>query len=167
MEYLRQTLQGRPLISIGVHAIEPGTGALCRSPVKQRTTMNVVSMSWWMSQPVQAYLDAQLCAPEIDQILICELKRGINSKGELSGSWAFGQRGRMRELLEQESVVFSAEGRVDLKRFGWDPSRDLSDDERAEILASADSAPADVDDELLRLLMDDPASPFRIQPTGR
>jgi hypothetical protein len=73
----------------------------------------------------------------------------------------------MRELLEQEGIVFSAEGRVDLKRFGWNPSRDLSDDERAGILASADNAPADVDDELLRLLMDDPASPFRIQPTGR
>jgi hypothetical protein len=85
MEYLRQTLQGRPLISIGVHTIMPGTGALCRSPVKQKTTMNVVSMSWWMSQPVQAYLDAQMCAPEIDQVLICELKRGINSKGELTG----------------------------------------------------------------------------------
>ena len=48
--------------------------------------MNVVSMSWWMSQPVQAYLDAQLCAPEIDQVLICELKRKVvNSKGALSG----------------------------------------------------------------------------------
>lgn len=94
-------------------------------------------------------------------------QRVINSKGELSGSWAFGQRGRMRELLEQEGIVFSPEGRVDLKRFGWDPSRDLSDDERADILAAADNAPADVDDELLRLLMDDPASPFRIQPTGR
>ena len=86
MEYLRQTLQGGPLISIGVHKIEPGTGALCRSPVKQTTTMNVVSMSWWMSQPVQAYLDAQLCAPEIDQVLICELKRKIGSNGEPTGA---------------------------------------------------------------------------------
>jgi methylated-DNA-protein-cysteine methyltransferase-like protein len=93
-------------------------------------------------------------------------QRVINSKGELTGSWAFGQRGHMRELLEKEGVVFSAEGRVDLKRYGWDPSRDLSEDERAAILASAENAPADVDDELLRLLMDDPASPFRIQPTG-
>lgn len=93
--------------------------------------------------------------------------RVINSKGELSGSWAFGQRGRMRELLEGEGVVFSAEGRVDLKRFGWDPSRDLTAEERANILASADNTPAEVDDELLRLLMDDPASPFRIQPEGR
>lgn len=94
-------------------------------------------------------------------------QRVVNSKGELSGSWAFGHRGRMRELLEQEGIVFSAEGRIDLKRFGWDPSRNLSDDERTSILAAADNAPADIDDELLRLLMDDPASPFRIQPTGR
>jgi hypothetical protein len=95
MEYLRQTLQGRPLISIGVHTIEPGTGALCRSPVKQTTTMNVVSMSWWMSQPVQAYLDAQLCAPEIDQVLICELKRKINSAGDLTGASCPQQSGTL------------------------------------------------------------------------
>ena len=94
-------------------------------------------------------------------------QRVINSKGELSGSWAFGQRGRMRELLEQEGIVFSPEGRVDLKRFGWNPSRDLSDEERADILSAGEAAPTEVDDELLRLLMDDPASPFRIQPTGQ
>jgi hypothetical protein len=85
MAYLRETLQG-PLISIGVHAIEQGTGALCRSPVQRRTTMNVVSMSWWISQPVQAYLDAQLCAPEIDQVLICELKRKVGGDGQPSGA---------------------------------------------------------------------------------
>jgi len=85
MAYLQQTLQG-PLISIGVHAIEPGTGALCRSPVIKATSMNVVSMSWWISQPVQAYLDAQLCAPEIDQVLICELKRGVGADGQPTGA---------------------------------------------------------------------------------
>jgi hypothetical protein len=42
-------------------------------------------MSWWISQPVQAYLDAQLCAPEVDQVLICELKRGIGRDGQLTG----------------------------------------------------------------------------------
>lgn len=56
-------------------------------------------------------------------------QRVINSKGELSGSWAFGQQGKMRQLLEAEGIVFSAEGRVDLKRYGWDPSRDLSEEE--------------------------------------
>src|SRR6266446_1194168 len=52
-------------------------------------------------------------------------QRVINSKGELSGSWAFGSPDRMRQLLEAEGIIFSADGRVDLKRYGWDPSRDL------------------------------------------
>lgn len=94
-------------------------------------------------------------------------QRVVNSKGELTGSWAFGQRGRMRELLEREGVAFSAEGKIDLKRFGWDPRRDLSADELDAIVKDADTTPAEVDDDLLRLLVDDPASPFRIQPTGR
>src|SRR5579859_4495715 len=34
-------------------------------------------------------------------------QRVVSAKGELSGSWAFGQRGRMRELLEREGVTFS------------------------------------------------------------
>jgi len=88
-------------------------------------------------------------------------QRVINSKGELTGSWAFGQRGRMRELLEREGVVFTLEGRVDLKRYGWDPSRDLSTDERAQVLAADAEHPA-VSDRLVHLVLDDPASPFRI-----
>jgi hypothetical protein len=42
----------------------------------------------------------------------------------------------MRELLEAEGIVFSDDGRVDLKRYGWDPSRDLSE-ERERILEGA------------------------------
>src|SRR5487761_2340788 len=38
-------------------------------------------------------------------------QRVINSKGELSGSWAFGQRGTMRRLLEAEGIVFTEDGR--------------------------------------------------------
>src|ERR1700736_3454006 len=60
-------------------------------------------------------------------------QRVINSKGELSGSWAFGQRGRMRQLLEAEGIVFSPDERVDLKRYGWDPSRDLTEEELKRI----------------------------------
>src|SRR5712692_9660036 len=56
-------------------------------------------------------------------------QRVINSKGELSGSWAFGQRGKMRKLLEDEGVVFTDNERVDLKRYGWDPSRNVSEEE--------------------------------------
>src|SRR5205823_4192163 len=64
-------------------------------------------------------------------------QRVINSKGELSGSWAFGSPGLMRQLLEAEGIVFSADGRVDLKRYGWEPVRDLSSDELQRILERA------------------------------
>jgi methylated-DNA-protein-cysteine methyltransferase-like protein len=90
-------------------------------------------------------------------------QRVINSKGELSGAWAFGQKGRMRKLLEDEGVVFDAKERVDLKRYGWDPSRDLTPDELARIVGD-DAEPSPASDTLLRLLLDDPASPFRIAP---
>jgi methylated-DNA-protein-cysteine methyltransferase-like protein len=91
-------------------------------------------------------------------------QRVINSKGELTGSWAFGQRGRMRALLEAEGVEFRPDGRIDLKRYGWDPGRDLTPEERDAILARSGEHPAAVSDDLLRQLRDDPASPFRIVP---
>ncbi len=89
-------------------------------------------------------------------------QRVINSKGELTGSWAFGQRGHMRELLESEGIVFDDAGRVDLRRYGWNPVRDLASDELQRLFASASASPVDVDDDLMHLLLDDPASPFRI-----
>src|SRR5881296_1200841 len=61
-------------------------------------------------------------------------QRVINSKGELSGSWAFGTPDLMRQLLENEGIIFSEDGRVDLKRFGWDPTRDLTEEELKRIL---------------------------------
>src|SRR5881398_332179 len=70
--------------------------------------------------------------------------RVINSKGELSGSWAFGRPGVMRQLLEQEGIVFSADGKVDLKRYGWDPTRELNPDELRALLATASVNPAKV-----------------------
>jgi methylated-DNA-protein-cysteine methyltransferase-like protein len=88
-------------------------------------------------------------------------QRVINSKGELSGSWAFGQQGRMRSLLEAEGIVFSAEGRVDLKRYGWDPSRDLSEEELQGILENADNSQYEISPQLLALMRNDPASPMR------
>lgn len=88
-------------------------------------------------------------------------QRVINSKGELSGSWAFGQQGKMRGLLEAEGIVFSTDGRVDLKRYGWDPSRDLSGEELRRILDSAAEIHVDVSARLLHLLQTDPASPLR------
>ncbi len=88
-------------------------------------------------------------------------QRVINSKGELSGSWAFGQQGRMRQLLEAEGIIFSAEGRVDLKRYGWDPSRDLSEEELRSLLDNAANVHYQVSEHLLGLMQNDPASPLR------
>jgi methylated-DNA-protein-cysteine methyltransferase-like protein len=93
-------------------------------------------------------------------------QRVINSKGELSGSWAFGQQGRMRRLLEDEGIVFSAEGRVDLKQYGWDPSRDLSEEELWRILDNATNTHFEVSEHLLGLMQHDPASPLR-DTTGK
>ncbi len=92
-------------------------------------------------------------------------QRVINSKGELTGSWAFGQRGRMRQLLEAEGITFSADERVDLKRYGWDPSRDLSDEERQRILDAAANGEIAVSKRLLDLMRSDPASPLRATPS--
>jgi len=87
-------------------------------------------------------------------------QRVVSAKGELTGSWAFGQRGRMRDLLDAEGVTFTEVGAVDMKRHAWDPRRDLSDAEREALLNGV--APAEVSDHLMRLLLDDPASPFRV-----
>ena len=88
-------------------------------------------------------------------------QRVINSKGELTGSWAFGQRGKMRQLLEAEGIVFSANETVDLKRYGWDPTRDLNEEELKKILDHAADISIDVSERLLDLLHYDKASPFR------
>jgi hypothetical protein len=73
--YLREVLgSSGPAINIGVYSPAPGSDSpFCREPIKIRPRMTVVSMSWWMSQPVQAYLDAQLCAPE-NHRLACALR---------------------------------------------------------------------------------------------
>jgi hypothetical protein len=82
------------LYEIGVYDIAPrGPGALrqrsmtpasnpvCRREIKNRARLAQVSMSWWLSQPVQAYLDAQLCLPANWERLECELRHGRTSPG--------------------------------------------------------------------------------------
>jgi methylated-DNA-protein-cysteine methyltransferase-like protein len=49
-------------------------------------------------------------------------QRGIHSRGEIS--YSESRRGGdflQRELLEKEGVEFDARGRVDLKRYRWEP----------------------------------------------
>jgi len=55
---------------------------------------------------------------------------------------------------------------VDLKRYGWDPSRDLSEEERERILGDAANKPVAVSERLLYLLRNDPASPLRGTPSA-
>ena len=88
-------------------------------------------------------------------------QRVVSSKGELTGSWAFGQRGRMRQMLAAEGIVFSPDGHVDLKKYGWDPVQDLSEEERNRILHDADNSSIAPSTRLLHLLQNDPASPLR------
>lgn len=88
-------------------------------------------------------------------------QRVINSKGELSGSWAFGSPDRMRSLLEAEGVLFNTDDRVDIKRYGWDPTRDLSEAERERILNSVDAATEPISTRLIHLMRSDVASPFK------
>ena len=90
-------------------------------------------------------------------------QRVLNSKGELTGSWAFDQPGKMHQLLVQEGIIFTAEDRVDLKRYGWDPSHDLNKEELQHILDTANIS-THTSPRLLHLLRHDPASPLRNVP---
>ncbi len=92
-------------------------------------------------------------------------QRVVSSKGELTGSWAFGQRGRMRQLLEAEGIVFSPDGHIDLKQYVWDLSHDLSEEERTRILSGATDSSIVPSTRLLHLLQNDPASPLREAPS--
>ncbi len=93
-------------------------------------------------------------------------QRVVSAKGLLTGSWAFGQRGRMRQLLESEGVTFDDEGAVNMKRHTWDPRVNLSQSERESLINNASPSDIEVSDNLMRLLRDDPASPFRVTRDG-
>ena len=88
-------------------------------------------------------------------------QRVINSKGELSGGWAFGSPDLMRQLLESEGIAFDDQGRVNLKRYGWDPSRDLDQAQIEEIFKSVDETSDRPSPKLVNLMDHDPASPFK------
>ena len=87
-------------------------------------------------------------------------QRVLNSKGELSGSAAFGAPGRMRALLEADGVVFIDRDTVDLKRYGWNPQTDLSPAALQSLLEAARQHPVMVSSGLVALLDHDPASPL-------
>ncbi len=88
-------------------------------------------------------------------------QRVVNSKGELSGSWAFGTPDRMRLLLEGEGIEFDADGKIDLKLYGWDPMRDLSEAEREQILNDTNDTTEQPSARLVGLMQYDAASPLK------
>ena len=44
--------------------------------------------------------------------------RVVNAKGKVSEAFAFGGAAAQRQLLEQEGIVFEANGKIDLKKYG-------------------------------------------------
>lgn len=73
--YLEDMLAHKPdrLFRVEVHAVAESGGPFCRSGRSGTAQMTEVSISWWMSQPMQSYLDRQLClginSNAIDQTL--------------------------------------------------------------------------------------------------
>jgi hypothetical protein len=67
--------------SAAQRSMSPQANPVCRREVKSKAKMEQVSMSWWMSQPVQAYLDAQLCLPANWLRIECELREGRAGRG--------------------------------------------------------------------------------------
>ena len=91
-------------------------------------------------------------------------QRVVSSTGELTGSWAFGARGSMRQLLEAEGVAVSADNKVDLKRLGWDPLTELDAASLGQLLAQATPIGGRPSPRLIHLLRTDRASPLRELP---
>ena len=45
--------------------------------------------------------------------------RVVNREGRVASSFAFGGGDVQRQLLEEEGIVFSPDGTVDLREYGW------------------------------------------------
>ncbi|MEM6794962.1 MAG: MGMT family protein [Acidobacteriota bacterium] len=48
-------------------------------------------------------------------------QRVVNARGEISRRSEPGNEGLQRAMLESEGVCFDERGRIDLRRFRWDP----------------------------------------------
>lgn len=47
--------------------------------------------------------------------------RVVNRDGKIAESFAFGGSDIQRQMLENEGVIFGADGRIDLDKFLWKP----------------------------------------------
>jgi len=89
--YLKSVLaDAHHLYEVGVYPLEPAkseatsstqmaapeVNPLCRRIINTAANMEFVSMNWWMSQPVQAYLDAQMCVRANWEKLRCAVLEG-------------------------------------------------------------------------------------------
>lgn len=45
--------------------------------------------------------------------------RVVNREGRVAPGFAFGGEGVQRAMLEDEGIVFEADGSIDLSKFGW------------------------------------------------
>jgi hypothetical protein len=89
--YLKSVLSSEArLVEMGVFELTPESAPvadskrmmtiqqnpICRQKIGTKGRLGEVSMSWWVSQPVQEYLDAQLCVRGNWERLECELRNG-------------------------------------------------------------------------------------------
>lgn len=82
--YVKSVVGDDRLYEVGVYKLEQSnqkSNPFCRQKQLPNASMGQVSMSWWMSQPVQAYLDAQLCVSANWERLECELREGRVATG--------------------------------------------------------------------------------------
>ena len=52
--------------------------------------------------------------------MVIPCHRVVNREGRVADAFAFGGGKTQRKLLEDEGIVFELDGRVDLKKYGWD-----------------------------------------------
>ena len=45
--------------------------------------------------------------------------RVVNYKGEISAAYAFGGKETQRKRLEEEGIIFEADGTINLEKYGW------------------------------------------------
>lgn len=46
--------------------------------------------------------------------------RVVNTKGEVSGAYAFGGKAAQRKRLEEEGIIFESDGTIDLEKYRYE-----------------------------------------------
>ena len=53
--------------------------------------------------------------------------RVVNREGRVAEAFVFGGGNIQRQMLEEEGIVFDADGSINLKKYGWKPSEGVLD----------------------------------------